>query len=221
MRHKNPYHKGIVVATAIVTGLFLNSCEKECITNEYTIVDQSDSEVNVSGDTLFIDGDTVLLNSPQVNVMSYNSSGEQVNVHEDGSTWTVEDAWLTMQTNPLEPYDRVIVIMQFTLTRNGPCSQPLNLDAGVLLSDNVFALPGSPNTVDVAASLELTETWNADEPTKTITRIGTFDSGLSGWPTPLFRPFTRVWSAVCGANQVNYCTFTARSVTLLHLPYMD
>ena len=75
-------------------------------------------------------------------------------------------------------------------------------------------LPGSSTAVDVTASLGIPEVWHPDEYYKSFIRVGSFTAS-SYWPNPVFKPFVRVWSPVCGPNPDNVCVYATCSSMLI------
>jgi hypothetical protein len=202
----------------IVLFLVLIGCKKEYITNEHYTLEQADTVIVVNGDTLFIYGDTVLVNNTEAWVMPWSSAGQVIDVQDAAGPWNPSDACVTQAPYALRAPDRVIVLLQFTLRRDGPCPVDWFVNAGVHLGVDHDDIPGSSTAVDVTNSLDIPETWNSQESIKTFTRIGTFIPN-STWQTPIFRPYVRVWSEVCGPLPANMATFLGCSSTIINLPH--
>lgn len=212
MSHQSPSNIALILPTFLVLS---TGCRKEYITNEYHI--EQASSIHVVGDTLFIDGDTVLLNAPSAWTMPFQTAGGLIDVNETPGPWEPSDALITQVPYPLHAGDRVVVLMQFTLQRFGPCQQPFLVNAGMHLGSDGNELPGSLTAVDVTGTLNTPEVWISDETTKSFTRVGVFVA-TSTWNTPVFKPFVRVWSGACGSNQDNYGQYMNFSSTLIGLP---
>ena len=217
MQHNMPFPRALLAFFIVpVSILALQGCKKEYITNEYRTVQASSA--SIVGDTLFIDGDTVLLNTSSSWVMPYQTTGGTLDVKEGPGPFEPTDATVTQGPGPIHPGDRVAVLMQFTLIKYGPCQQPVLVNAGMNLGVDGIDVPGSLTAVDVTGSLSTQEMWMADETTKTFTRVGVFIAS-STWDTPTFKPMVRVWNSTgCSADADNYCLYMSFSSTLIGLP---
>lgn len=206
--------KPFFIAIAMI--LALCGCKKDYITNEYHTV--QDSSVSVVGDTLFIDGDTILLNTSASWVLPYQTTGGTLDVEEGPGPFELTDAPVTQGAGPIHPGDRVVVLMQFTLIKYGPCQQPVLVNAGMHLGVDGIDMPGSLTAVDVTGTLNTPEMWMPDETTKSFTRVGVFIAS-STWSTPAFKPLVRLWNNTgCGSDPDNYGLYMSFSSTLIGLP---
>lgn len=213
MNLKRPERVCLILPALLVLA---SGCKKEYITNEYHI--EQGSSILVVGDTLFIDGDTVLLNTSNIWTMPYQTTGGMLDVQASPGPFELNDALITQGPGPIHAGDRVVVLMQFTLIKYGPCQDPVLVNAGMHLGVDGLDLPGSMTAVDVTGTLTTPEMWMPDETTRSFTRVGVFLAS-STWDTPAFKPMVRVWnSAGCASDPDNYCLYMNFSSTLIGLP---
>lgn len=214
MNLKRPERVCLFLAASL---LLTSGCKREYITNEYHI--EQASSIHVVGDTLFIDGDTVLLNTSNIWSMPYQTAGGSRDVEGSPGPFELTDAPIIQGApGPIHAGDRVVVLMQFTLMKYGPCHDPVLVNAGMHLGVDGLDLPGSLTGVDVTGTLTTPEMWMPDETTRSFTRVGVFLAS-STWANPVFKPMVRVWNSTgCASDPDNYCLYMNFSSNLIGLP---